>query len=70
MSAAIKAVEDTTDQINSLSTQFDAVSVAVRNQLQKDEGIATQLQEYFDKIDNLEKALAYLHRVKTIEDIR
>lgn len=70
MSAAIKAVEDTTDQINSLSTQFDAVSVAVRNQLQKDEGIATQLQEYFDKIDNLEKTLAYLHRVKTIEDIR
>jgi hypothetical protein len=70
VSAAIKGVEDTSVQINSLTAKFDAISVAVRNQLLKNEGIATQLQEYFDKIDNLEKTSAYLQFVKGIEDLR
>jgi FMN-dependent NADH-azoreductase len=69
VSAAIKGVEDTSVEINNLTAKFDAISVAVRNQLLKDEGIPTQLQEYFDKIDHLEKTLAYLHCVKAIEDI-
>jgi NifU-like protein involved in Fe-S cluster formation len=70
VSAAIKGVEDTSVRINSLTAKFDVLNVAVRHQLQKNEKMATQLQEHFDKIDSLEKTLAYLHCVSDTEDIR
>jgi hypothetical protein len=57
-------------QINKVTAKFDALSLAVRNQLMKIEGTAAYLQEYVEKIDNLERTLAYLHRVKAIEDVR
>lgn len=70
MSAAVKGVEDTSLEINRLTDKFDALSSAVGNQLMNREGIAIQLQEYVDKIDLLERTLAYLKFIKTIEDIR
>jgi hypothetical protein len=36
----------------------------------KGEGTAAKLREYADKIDNLERTLAYLQCVKSIEDTR
>jgi hypothetical protein len=68
VSAAIKGVEDTSVEINKLTDKFDSLSLAVRNQLTKGEGTAAKLQEYADKIDNLERTLAYLQCVKAIED--
>lgn len=70
VSAAIKGVEDTSVEINKLTDKFDSLSLAVRNQLTKGEGTAVKLQEYADKIHNLERTLAYLQRVKAIEDTR
>jgi hypothetical protein len=70
VSAAIKGVEDTSVQINKLTNKFDSLSLAVRNQLMKGEGTAAKLQEYADKIHNLERTLAYLQCVKAIEDTR
>ncbi|PNF38938.1 hypothetical protein B7P43_G07458 [Cryptotermes secundus] len=69
VSAAVKGVEDTSLEINRLIDKFDALSSAVGNQLTNSEGIAIQLQEYIDKIDLLERTLAYLQCIKTIEDI-
>jgi hypothetical protein len=66
--AAIKGVEDTSVEINKLTDKFDSLSLAVGNQLTKGEGTAAELQEYADKIHNLERTLAYLQRVKAIED--
>jgi hypothetical protein len=70
VSAAVEGVEDTSLEINRLIDKFDALSSAVGNQLMNSEGIAIQLQEYIDKIDLLERTLAYLQCIKTIEDIR
>lgn len=70
VSAAVKGVEDTSLEISRLIDKFDALSSAVGNQLMNSEGIAIQLQEYVNKIDLLERTLAYLQCIKTIEDIR
>jgi hypothetical protein len=70
VSAAIKGVENTTLEINKLTDKFDALSSAVGNQLTNSEGIVVQLQEYVDKIDLLERTLAYLQCIRAIEDIR
>ncbi|XP_069691163.1 RAD50-interacting protein 1 isoform X2 [Periplaneta americana] len=70
VSAAIKGVEDTNIEINKLTAKFDVLNVAVRSQLMKVEGTASQLQDHIDKIDNLKRILAYLRCVKAIEDIR
>ncbi|KAJ4443065.1 hypothetical protein ANN_04715 [Periplaneta americana] len=69
VSAAIKGVEDTNIEINKLTAKFDVLNVAVRSQLMKVEGTASQLQDHIDKIDNLKRILAYLRCVKAIEDI-
>jgi hypothetical protein len=70
VSAAVKGVEDTSHEINRLTDKFDSLSSAVGNQLMNSEGIAIRLQEYIDKIDLLERTLAYLQCIKTIQDIR
>jgi hypothetical protein len=70
VSAAVKGVEHTTVEINRLTDKFDALSSAVGNQLTNTEGIVIQLQEYVNKIDILERTLAYLQCIKAIEDIR
>lgn len=70
MSAAIKDVEHTTLEINRVTDKFDALSSAVGNQLTNTEGTVIQLQEYVDKIDILQRTLAYLQCIKSIEDIR
>ncbi|KAJ9577197.1 hypothetical protein L9F63_006254, partial [Diploptera punctata] len=69
VSAAIKGVEDTGIEINRLAKEFESLSSAVNIQLKKAEGTVTKLQEHIEKIDNLERTLAYLRCVIAIEEI-
>ncbi|KAK7791157.1 hypothetical protein R5R35_013325 [Gryllus longicercus] len=69
VSAAIRNVEETSHEINKLSADFDSLSCTVTNQLEKVEAVNNKMKEYIEKIEYLERSVAYLQCVKIIEDL-
>nr|CAD7596131.1 unnamed protein product [Timema genevievae] len=69
VSAAVQDVEEMNSNIARVTSQFESLNKTVQDHFVKVDTVMSQMQEYMDKIEQLERSKSYLQCIKTFEDI-
>lgn len=70
VAAAVNSVEEIGHLIEDVSKDYETLEITTRSQLERVESTTDKLQEYVDKIQDLERLLAYLKCTRSIQDLR